>query len=291
MDLDNIPEEVWQSLASHTVCAAAEGVNVDREVRNYFYRHIYRRWAKDFAYAENLAGQPDAGWAKVAELWGQAKDQGASLGQLLGDDSVGIPVIQVAANDPTHKQTRLGERYSRGPSPSRFQFLVHSGGGMVLLNRMRVACQKYIKDNRSTVVDWWKVFGESFAQQGQSDACVVYLLLMYTDPQVTHFIDNYLWKNIHDIVNERFVPIGLTKVNNKPLWATFMPSKAKWSQVFGPDNVEGHYGSAGGLMGFTLGKAFSQALGANPEISSFPDALVRPAKEKAAGVLQELLAD
>jgi hypothetical protein len=283
MDLANVPETVWQQLAQKAV--EAGGKDVKATVDNYFYDHIYRRWTIDFQkidYTSNMDGVKDVGWAELADMW--AKGHKHILHAK--DTSKGDTAMQTDDNDPTHKGTRLGEKYTDDATASRFQFLVSSGGGMVLLNRMRRACQQYIADKQATVVQWWKVFGESFADQGQSDACVVYLVLDYDDPEVIEFINKYLWPNIKDIVNDKFVPVGLVKVDNKPLWATWIPSRDKWSRVLGANTIETHYGSAGGLMGLVFGIAFANAVKTNPSFGK--DALIPVAKQNARQLLAAL---
>lgn len=285
MNIDNVPPAVWKLLAQQAILAAQQKKIVCKEVDDYFYDHVYRRWTIDFQpinYTSNLTGVTDIGWREVAELW--TKGHTAVLSPK--DTSQGRTAMQVEKNDPAHKGTRLGEKYSDEPTVARFQFLVSSGGGLVLLNRMRRACQTYIADKKSTVVQWWKVFGESFAEQGQSDACVVYLLLPCDDPLVTKFIDDYLWPNVKDIVNDRFVPVGLVQIDNKPLWATWIPDRGKWSAVFGANTLSTHYGSAGGLMGLVFGNAFSEAVTAHPQFDA--DALIPVAKENGRVILARL---
>jgi hypothetical protein len=286
MDIDNVPGPVWVLLAKQARQADKKRSNVAKTVDDYFYNHVYRRWTIDFQpinYKSNLDGVKDVGWATLAKEW--IKPGPAKIGPK--DHSTGARANQVEDNDPTHAGTRLGESYSDKASVSRFQFLVESGGGMVLLNRMRRACQEYFAVENATVVKWWKVFGENFADKGQSDACVVYLLLPYDDPDVVDFIDNYLWPNVKDIINDKFVPCGLVRIGAKPLWATWIPSRDTWGKTFGKSTLETHYGSAGGLMGLVFGKAFSQAI-AKAKGPIDEGSLIAAAKVQARAVISSL---
>lgn len=285
MDLNNVPQQVWDLLANEGIFAVQERRDVCRAVDDYFYKRIYSRWAIEFQtinYTANLEGVIDVGWDKLANMWDGGKESCLHP----KDIAHGYAMRQAENNDPTHGKTRLGEVYSDAECVSRFQFLVASGGGMVLLNRMRRACQSYIEDKKFTVVQWWKVFGESFAEKGQSDACVVYLLVMHDDPRVAEFIEKYLWPNIKDIVDDRIVPVGLVQVANKPLWATWLPSPGKWGQVLGGNTLNTHYGSAGGLMGLVLGLAFADAVTQVPGLDA--GALIASAKGRAAHLLEQL---
>ncbi|WP_418317516.1 hypothetical protein [Piscinibacter sakaiensis] len=288
MDIENVPGQVWDLLAAQARQAAAANQPVLGTVDDYFYDHIYRRWTADFNpinYQSNQQGVIDVGWADLARQW--APGSSAKAGP--GDQSKGLQAMQADAGDPSHRGTRLGEKYSNQPTVSRFQFLVGSGGGIVLLNRMRRACQLYIAQHRGTVVQWWKVFGESFAEQGQSDACVVYLLKPYDDPLVLEFIDGYLWPNIRDIVNDRFVPVGLVRIGGRPLWATWIPSRSKWSNVFGAGTLNTHYGSAGGLMGLVFGNAFARAVRTRTALDNVSNAvLITAAKIEARRIIRSL---
>jgi hypothetical protein len=285
MDLERVPGPVWDLLANQAISASQAKQPVWRVVDDYFYKHVYRRWTIDFQkieYTSNLAGVKDVGWKQIAERWKKG------FRKLLPskDQSVGETAMQTDENDPDHRGTRLGEKYSDEPGVSRFQFLVSSGGGLVLLNRMRRACQTCIADNPWRVVKWWKVFGESFADQGQSDACVVYLLRPFDDRYVLHFINNYVWPNIKDIVNDKFVPVGLVQIDDKPLWGVWIPSKDKWSQEFGKGTIPTHYGSAGGLMGLVFGYALEEAVMASPKAVAAE--LIPVAKEYGREILERL---
>jgi hypothetical protein len=286
MDLSKVPQIVWEQLAKCAVQHADQGADVvRRQVDDFFYKTIYRRWARDYQkidYTSNLEGETDVGWFEVAEMWKQGH-QGV-LGK--PDATRGRTQMQTNENDPTHKGTRLGEAYSDGDSPARFQFLVNAGGGLVLLNRMRRACQTYIADKEFTVVQWWKVFGESFAEQGQSDACVVYLLYPLDDPDVLEFVENYLWPNIKDLVDDKFTPVGLVRVADKPIWATWIPDENTWETVYGKETLYTHYGSAGGLMGLVFGKAFARAVEEKP--NSDADEPIPAAKRYAEDVIEQL---
>src|SRR5262249_13097517 len=153
-------------------------------------------------------------------------------------------------NDDEQFMTRLGESYNNSvPLQARCQFVVNQGGGMVLLNRMRRACQTYILERlggdvgRGVVMDL-KVFREG-AGVGRSDSCVIYLGAPYTDRSVSEFVEDYLWPNIKDLVEDQFQPLGLNRLCEKPIWAINIPPSAVQKRVLKEDCC----GSAGGLMG------------------------------------------
>jgi hypothetical protein len=158
-----------------------------------------------------------------------------------------------------HFMTRLGETYSNKVPLSRCQFLVSSGGGIVLFNRVRRACQSYIHkgcegDVTRSVVNQWKVFGEA-AGIGRSDSCVLYLAERFDEGRVTQFIDGYLWPNVKDLVADQFQPMGLHRLRPKPIWAINVPPWPVEHRVLG--TLQGE--SAGALMGSILGRAFEKA--------------------------------
>lgn len=289
MNLDTIPDLVWLELAMCARLAVKQNTGVRKLVRDVFYNQIYSKWSQGaVTYKDNIDGQKDAGWDEVVIEWvkvAQASKQ-HSLGSVLGDDSVGKAHAQGEIVDGKLKSVRLWEKYRHGEG-DRFQFVVNSGGGMVLFNRMRQACQRYIlehlkgEQNRSAVRGW-KVFSETQGE-GRSDSCVVYLGCSYKDPEVTLLVTKYIWPNVSDLVDANFQPIGFFSVDNKPLWAMPLPSVARGRKVL---HVE-LKGSAGGLMGYVLGLAFEQAA---PQADDDASDLAQRGKAKAAEIVKALYA-
>lgn len=286
MNLSSIPDEVWQKLAQAAIQAAEKKLSVKGYVRNYFYKHIYSTFSKaQTSYTPNLEDEVDAGWEQLAVEWEKIAATKAPIGKQLGDDSVGKAKVQGSTAPDQVSKVRLWEKYNDKGRGDRFQFVVSMGGGMVLFNRMRRACQTYILEKlggkaESFVVRGWKVFGEA-GGEGRSDSCVVYLGCKYTDPTLATVVNSNIWPNIKDLVDPDFKPLGFYSIDNKPLWAMPMPSADKERAVLG--EVGG--GSAGGLMGQILGLAFERA---GPKADSNAAALVTKAKEQAAEIVTQL---
>jgi len=254
-------------------------------VRSLFYNHIYAKWSEGAVqYDMNQADELDAGWHELVVEWYAIEQAKQPLGVTLKDQSVGTAHVQ-GVGDPTTMSMRLWEKYNEKARGDRFQFVVNQGGGMVLFNRMRRACQTCIhdkcgKDPGKFVVRGWKVFGEEKGM-GRSDSCCVYTAVKYTDPQLTTLVKEYIWPAVKDLVDPDFIPLGFHKVCNLPLWAMPMPKASKEQAELGRTSK----GSAGGLMGNILAKAYTEAAtqGANNE-----ESFTRLAKEEARAIVRRL---
>jgi len=263
MNLKTIPSEVWQRLRNVALKAKRNGRSVRRVVDNTFYQHIYSQWGKGKVnYTHNIDTKMDPGWETLVREWNIIQDTGRSMGKVIKDHSIGYAGVQKDSgwSDEALRMARLWEHYNDNIMQDRFQFVVNMGGGMVLFNRMRRACQTYIieqlqRDPRKFVVSGWKVFGES-AAIGRCDSCVVYLTCKYDDPKLKNFINTYLVKHIKDLWDTNFIPLGMYQIGSYPLWAMRMPRPGKEWQVLG----EKSGGSAGGLMSAIIGEAFERAI-------------------------------
>ncbi|MDH3911545.1 MAG: hypothetical protein OEU09_09620, partial [Rhodospirillales bacterium] len=246
MNLETFPKEVWWKLAARARQAQQNGESVRRAVRSHFYNDIYSKWSKGkVSYSPNVAHEMDVGWSTMVGEWTKIQKSKESLGQQLKDDSVGKASVQ-GRNGPVSK-ARLWEKYNERPRGDRFQFVVSMGGGMVLFNRMRRACQQYIIEKLASkpdqfVIRGWKVFGEE-GGWGRSDSCCVYTAVNYTDPELVKVVEGYIWPQVKDLVDQNFVPLGFFKVAGKPLWAMRMPDSNKAMSVL---KVNKATGSAGG---------------------------------------------
>lgn len=284
MNLETIPDTVWTKLSR-------EALQEQPRVANLFYRHIYSKWSEgQVQYNQNLPDEADAGWSSLIKQWTSlekvSKYFGLSLGDSLGDDTVGRAYVQ--GKDGPEAEMRLWEKYNSKPGGDRFQFVVDSGGGMVLFNRMRRACQQYIHDKlagdpEEFIIRGWKVFGEEFGD-GRSDSCCVYMAVQYTNPEVNTVVEEYIWPQVKDLVNANFVPLGFYKVCNHPLWAMRMPGEPRERLVLGDYSR----GSAGALMSSVFAKAYLEAVA---EDHDDVDGLTAVAKEKAAGLVDQLYDD
>lgn len=279
MNLSSIPDAVWSKLSK-------EAMSKDPNVRDLFYSHIYSKWSEgQVQYNQNMVDEVDAGWDELVEEWDKIELSKKDLGAALKDDSVGSAHIQ-GKGGPSSK-IRLWEKYNKKARGDRFQFVVSEGGGMVLFNRMRRACQQFMIDKLGSdpnkfVVRGWKVFGEAQGI-GRSDSCCVYTAVKYTDPQLETLVKDYVWPAVSDLVNANFIPLGFYKVCNKPLWAMPMPDPAREQKEF----RKTCRGSAGGLMSNILAKAYTDAA---KEGYSDESALTKLAKAHAAAIVKRLYA-
>jgi len=286
MNLDTIPLTVWDKLAAIATDARDGKKNIPVAVGNHFYSNIYETWSMDkVKYAPNAPGNSDGGWSEMVKAW-QAL-QGQNLGSALKDSSKGVAAVQIDKGDADGgtKMARLWEIYNDADIASRFQFVVEAGAGMPLLNRMRRACQLYIKEKlqgnaKDFVIHGWKVFGEA-GGVGRSDSCVVYLRKSYTDRSVDEVVQTYVWKEIKDLVDDAFVPLGFFRVGGKPVWALDLPNGATEEKLLGDNS----HGSAGGYMSNVFGKAFELASGEKDKAK-----MIDKAKTEAAGLIKKLFA-
>lgn len=238
-----------------------------------------------------------ATWKKVAQH--MAKHEGKPLSGVLGDTSVGTALVQ---GQPDDALVRLYENYNDAPLTGRFQFVANFGGGTVIVNRMRQACQGYLQGRKAVdpskfCISQWKVFGAE-GGSGRSDSCVVYLSQLCGSPAVQDFLEYHLYPRLRDVLADRFRPYGLCAVRpGRPLWGLDYPDKGKFRQVLRIDEtaVKNNYTSAGGMMGLYLGRAFERAMERNekspspsPHPSQARDLLILQAQMNLAVVLKEL---
>ena len=285
MNLESIPDTVWSKLTKEAILRRGQQTAVQPFVRSLFYDHIYSKWSEGKVdYHLNQADELDAGWHELVVEWYAIEQAGPSMGVTLKDHSVGKAHVQ-GVTDATTMSMRLWEKYNEKGRGDRFQFVVNEGGGMVLFNRMRRACQMFIKqqcagDPDRSCVRGWKVFGEEKGM-GRSDSCCVYTSVKYTDPGLTTLVENYVWPEVEDLVDASFKPLGFFKVCNKPLWAMPMPDSNKEKTVIGRSSK----GSAGGLMGNILAKAYTEAI---EKTFITEGGLTRMAKAEARGIIDQI---
>lgn len=302
MDLDSkaIPLQLWQTLAN---AAIANPQQVKYAVANKFYK----RYENDGPVKPATDEAPELDAAAEAAMWKELADlyaPGGNVKTLLKDDSRGTADVQ---GDPADSMARVYEVYNNQALKGRFQFVVSFGGGTVLFNRMRRACQTALQARMkrgrkpdSFCVQSWKVFGAA-AGVGRSDSCVVYLADWYGASRVQAFVKDFLWPCVNDIVADQFRPYGLCRVQSGvAVWGLDYPAKAKFQNVLELDaqDVANNYTSAGGMMGMYLGRAFEMvdpgvyAKCATPPRGSTRDsernALIGAAQTNARAVLQQL---
>ena len=285
MNLQSIPDIVWSKLTKEAIVRRGQQGGVRPWVRSLFYEHIYSKWSEGKVdYSLNLADETDAGWDDLVVQWQAISGESPSMGAALKDQSVGKAFVQ---GFDDHTSARLWEKYNQKSRGDRFQFVVNSGGGMVLFNRMRRACQVYIKekcagDPGRSCVKGWKVFGEEKGM-GRSDSCCVYTAVKYTDAGLTTLVENYIWPQVKDLVDTDFKPLGFYSVCNKPLWAMPMPDPNREKLVLGRESK----GSAGGLMGNILAKAYTEAI---EKRYFFESGLTKLAQAEAKEIVEQLYA-
>lgn len=283
MNLGSISDVVWSKLSKEAILQLSKNQSVNSSVHTLFYKHIYSKWSEGAVhYNQNQVDRLDAGWHELVIQWHAVKQEGKSIGGSLNDDSVGTARVQGFGNPGT---ARLWEKYNEKPSGDRFQFVVTQGGGMVLFNRMRRACQMYLKekcggDTNKFVVRGWKVFSEQQGM-GRSDSCCVYTAVKYTDSRLATLVTEYVWPAVKDLVDANFIPLGFYKLCDKPLWAMPMPDRTTESMELGKTSK----GSAGGLMGNIFAKAYADAV--DKGVKKDPE-LTKQAKVEAQAIIKRL---
>lgn len=289
MNLKTIPDPVWDKLAAAAIQARRARASVRSAVDNMFYTHIYETWSQDkVKYKPNMRGSMDGGWSKMVREWWRIQNTPGGIRAALGDDSYGQAGLQIDRGADALKMARLWEIYNNRTIVSRFQFVVSSGGGIVLFNRMRRACQTYLHkrlqgDTGKSAIQGWKVFGEA-GGLGRSDSCVVYLAASYKSPSVIVAVESYVWPGIKDLVEDQLVPLGFFPVAfGKPLWALDLPDESREQRLLG----EKSGGSAGGLMALVLGLSFYRAMKA---AGTDKPKLIQSAKSEAEDLVEKLYA-
>jgi FYVE zinc finger len=281
MNLDSIPESVWDQLAGTAI--NARGHSIGNAVRDRFYQ-IYETSSRGCSKYE--PSEVEVRWREAAWKEKVASMESALKGKQLKDvawDGYGTPMVQ---SDRNPLLARIGEQYNSSPSVARFQFLTKTGGGVNLFNTMQEVCQGYIAEELKgrvdqCVVQVWKVFSES-GGTGRSDSCVVYLTEPYTRPSVTNLVEKYVWPRVKGFVEDQFVPMGFFRIGGKPIWAINLTQVSDQMQIASLGTVLSD--SAGHSIGTLLGKAFADAVGAFEERKE----IIAAAKQNAQGLLYDL---
>lgn len=297
MNLDTIPPLVWRELAILALSLKfpkTDATNFLQKLDQKFYNGLYET-ASGGKYLKKT--ESSSTWSSFVALF--RSSQGQTLAKAFGPKkplpksidpklvlNQGSPLLQ--EDNGGDKMARVYESYNNRPLVARFQFVVQSGGGIVLYNRMRRACQEYIHvlhdDPRNSVASSWKVFGEE-GQIGRSDSCVTYLAAKIDTFAVKELV-SYVWKNTKDLIDAQFVAMGMTKIDDKPIWGFNIPAKSKELSVLG----EASGGSAGGVMACVLKRAYLAALlELGPKTKKGDrDALIEKAKLKAKDLVTQL---
>jgi hypothetical protein len=279
VELTTIPDSVWLELAQAAAWSMRARQSIRTEVYNHFARHIYRVWPHTFAYQNNHPGGPDVGWVNAVLEW-QDIERAPTIAHALGDHSIGRAASQDDPRNPLIG-ARLGEYYGNRER-DRVQFLVLRGGGLVLLNRMRRACQLYLGTSGAaqTVVMAWKVFGEDVTRT-RNHCCVIYLGRKFDDPAVEQVLRVFIWPQVMDLIDRDFQPAGMYRVANLPFWAMRMPTPEREQLIFSTRTQ----GSVERLMGLVLGQSFEQAVkvvGSDDNLRALMEAAKKAAQELVA---------
>ncbi len=282
MNLTTIPDSVWLELAQAAVWSRRAKQEINLDVYNHFARHIYRVWPHAFSYENIHPGGPDVGWVNAVLEWQQV-ERAPSIAHDLRDQSIGGAWVQDDPRDPLMR-TKLGENYANR-NVDRVQFLVLRGGGLVLFNRMRRACQTYLEvfGAAQTVLKSWKVFGENQTRT-YSHCCVIYLARNFDDPAVEHALRTFIWPQVLDLIDNAYQPPGMYRAANLPFWAMRMPTREREQRIFG----ETTRGSAEALMALVFGHSFEKA--AKVVATDDLRALMEAAKKAAPNILTSLYA-
>lgn len=302
MDLDSkaVPLELWGALADAAITSDRDAVKY--AVANKFYDR-YENAGPSRSDADDVPPLDPVAEAAMWKALANMYEGGGAMKSILKDDSKGTAEVQ---GDPSDRLARVYETYNARTLTGRFQFVVTFGGGTVLFNRMRRACQTAIQSRMKRgrelttfCVQSWKVFGAA-GGSGRSDSCVVYLADRCATPRVQEFIKDFLWPNISDIVADQFRPYGLCQVRaGTPVWGLDYPQKTKFRQVLAlsAQDVANNYTSAGGMMGFYLGRAFELVddsvhdkcrAPSRSDRESGRNELIAGARAKAGDIIQQL---
>lgn len=144
-----------------------------------------------------------------------------------------------------------------GHTKARVQFVVNTGGGVVLFSRLNRSFQEYFHTHplRNKSFYGYKVFSEEFGQ-GRGDSAVVYLCEASDHPDVTDWWESAVQKNadFRSSLDNSAVAYGLRSMNHGG-WAIDLPPRAREVAVLG--DCSG--GSAGALIGNVVGMSFFRA--------------------------------
>jgi hypothetical protein len=144
-----------------------------------------------------------------------------------------------------------------GETKARIQFVVNTGGGVVLFSRLNRSFQEYFHTHPQGTQSCfgYKVFSEEFGQ-GRGDSAVVYLCVASDHRDVTDWWASAVQGNsdFRSSLDNRAVAYGLRSMNHGG-WAIDLPPPAREVAILG-DSCSG---SAGGLIGNVVGVSFLYA--------------------------------
>lgn len=141
-----------------------------------------------------------------------------------------------------------------GKTEARIQFVVNTGGGVVLFSRLNRAFQEYFHTHphRKQSFMGYKVFSEEFGN-GRSDSAVVYLCVKSDHQDVTDWWQSAVSGNadFRSSLQTEATAYGLRNMGNGG-WAIDLPKKEVEVAELGASGG----GSAGGFIGNTIGVSF-----------------------------------
>lgn len=141
-----------------------------------------------------------------------------------------------------------------GKVVARIQFVVNTGGGVVLFSRLNRAFQEYFHTHpdRKQSFKGYKVFSEEFGN-GRSDSAVVYLCEKSNHRNVTEWWRSAVSGNTDfcSSLQKEATAYGLRNIGNGG-WAIDLPKAVTEVAVLGVTAQ----GSAGGFIGNTIGVSF-----------------------------------
>lgn len=141
-----------------------------------------------------------------------------------------------------------------GTTVARMQFVVSTGGGMVLFTRLNQSFHSFFlrHPNRKNAFHGFKVFSEEYGN-GRSDSAVVYLLAESSHRYVKDWWQSAVSGNadFRSSLQTNATAYGLRDMGHGG-WAIDLPRAATETAVLG----ESGDGSAGGLIGKVIGVSF-----------------------------------
>jgi len=169
--------------------------------------------------------------------------------------------IQVNANDEIENNTKRVRPWQYitpgGTAVARIQFVVNTGGGVVLFTRLNRAFQAYFHTHPHSRASFigYKVFSEEFGN-GRSDSAVVYLNVKSDHQDVTDWWESAVSGNadFRSSLETRATAYGLRNIGHGG-WAIDLPRAEVEVQLLGATGN----GSAGRLIGNAIGVSFLKA--------------------------------
>ena len=160
-------------------------------------------------------------------------------------------------NDPLIQARPWAYITVQGRTVARMQFVVSTGGGLVLFTRLNKSFHSFFlrHPNRKSAFHGFKVFSEEFGN-GRSDSAVVYLLEKSSHRYVKDWWQSAVSgdADFRTSLQTNATAYGLRDMGHGG-WAIDLPRAATETAVLG---VSGG-GSAGGLIGNVIGVSFWQA--------------------------------